>query len=266
MNWKNLLNAGRRKSSETSRTGGNQPASSDGEHRTPFERDFDRILFSTPVRRLADKTQVFPLEKHDSVRTRLTHSHEVSNLARSIGTRLVAQTDIFSDIEQPLRTVPPLLAAAGLAHDLGNPPFGHQGENAIRSWFKDRRESGIFTGIEQEKHTSDFLVFEGNAQMLRLLTKLQLKSDDYGLDLTYATLATLLKYPTSSWDSKAADKAKAPTSFGASVPSALSAKKPGFFASEEAIIAQIWEMTHLARKVREQPSGMPYQMASFTRA
>src|SRR4051812_16777960 len=90
--------------------------------RTPFEQDYDRLLFSTPVRRLADKTQVFPLERNDSVRTRLTHSHEVSNLARSIGTRLV-RTDptIFGDDEGIRNAAPVILGAVGLAHDLGNP-------------------------------------------------------------------------------------------------------------------------------------------------
>ena len=113
-----------------------------GKDRAEIERDYDRILFSAPIRRLADKTQVFPMETNDSIRTRLTHSHEVSNLARSIGIRLafIHQTEIFGHDAHELRvqrTVPALLAAAGLAHDLGNPPFGHQGELSIRRWFKD---------------------------------------------------------------------------------------------------------------------------------
>lgn len=100
-----------------------QPSVSDArtkDERTAFEHDYDRLLFSTPVRRMADKTQVFPLEPNDSVRTRLTHSHEVSNLARSIGSRLVRTSpDVFGN-EQSAAAAPVILAAVGLAHDLGN--------------------------------------------------------------------------------------------------------------------------------------------------
>lgn len=107
--------------------------------RNDIERDHDRILFSTPFRRLGDKTQVFPLESIESIRTRLTHSYEVANLARSIGIQLAATyaSDLPSDA---IRTIPAALAAVGLVHDLGNPPFGHQGEQSIRSWFKKNRE------------------------------------------------------------------------------------------------------------------------------
>ena len=172
--------------------------------RTESERDFDRILFSTPTRRLGDKTQVFPLEKNESVHTRLTHSHEVSNLARSIGTHLInsplgkriieeagARNPKLSEPDVK-RAVPAILAAAGLAHDLGNPPFGHQGELAIRSWVnsKDRE---IFSVSERQEarigaegrdrvirdlealsspHREDFRRFEGNAQTLRTLARL----------------------------------------------------------------------------------------------
>ena len=164
-----------------------------GVGRQEMERDYDRVLFLAPTRRLADKTQVFPMEVNDSVRTRLTHSHEVSNLARSIGTRLVYnhRHEVFGEEMQnaPLeRLVPPMLAAVGLAHDLGNPPFGHQGEKAIRKWFKDHNHEKF------EPH-SDFLQFDGNGQTFRLLTKLQILRDEYGLNLTCGSLAALLKYP-----------------------------------------------------------------------
>src|ERR1043165_4098413 len=118
MDWTKLLSDERRKP--------HKPNPS--EFRTEHERDHDRILFCTPVRRLADKTQVFPLEKNDSVRNRLTHSHEVSNLARSLGVRLIrTETTVFGDSDDIRQAVPVILASAGLAHDLGNPPFGHQG-------------------------------------------------------------------------------------------------------------------------------------------
>src|ERR1041384_5817032 len=108
----------------TSRRTKGRPAGPD-DRRTEFEKDYDRLLFSTPVRRLADKTQVFPLERNDSVRTRLTHSHEVSNLAKSIGTRLIrSDATVFGGDPDAREAAPQILATVGLAHDLGNPPFG----------------------------------------------------------------------------------------------------------------------------------------------
>ncbi len=116
LDWESLLNEKRRKPSAP---GGASKGPAHHEHRTELERDFDRILFSAPVRRLADKTQVFPLERNDSVRTRLTHSHEVANLARSVGVALCAGD--LEGLAGPTiaRNVPALLGAAGLAHDLG---------------------------------------------------------------------------------------------------------------------------------------------------
>ncbi len=135
LDWLDLLNSQRRKGKAAGRA--HEPRL--GEDRTEHERDHDRILFSTPVRRLQDKTQVFPLERNDSVRTRLTHSHEVANMARSMGTTLAfvhGEALGFTAAVEPLRNVPALLEAIGLAHDLGNPPFGHQGETAIQTWMK----------------------------------------------------------------------------------------------------------------------------------
>jgi len=233
MDWKQLLNDVRRKDKdkfiekiETQKK---------DESRTELERDYDRILFSTPVRRLADKTQVFPLEINDSVRTRLTHSHEVSNLSRSIGVELVFNTDIVPEDLCPKRNVPALLAAIGLAHDLGNPPFGHQGENAIRKWFRDK-EDVIFSGSElSQAMKNDFLNFEGNAQTFRLVTRLQVVDDDYGMNLTYGTLASLLKYTVPS------DKIN---------EDVASRKKFGFFQSEIDIANDVWRETGLSEGVR----------------
>jgi dGTPase len=130
-NWSELLNLCRRK--DEARQKSISPSAK--EARTEAERDYDRILFSTPVRRLADKTQVFPLERNDSVRNRLTHSFEVSNLARSIGTTLAFNHGIADNVQDSKRNIPAICAAIGLVHDLGNPPFGHQGESAIQYWF-----------------------------------------------------------------------------------------------------------------------------------
>ncbi|WCL51027.1 dGTP triphosphohydrolase [Leptospira sp. GIMC2001] len=214
--WKKLMNDERRKTKD-----------SEIKNRTEIERDYDRILFSTPVRRLADKTQVFPLEKNDSIRTRLTHSHEVSNLARSIGTILAYEHHEELKLPEDFnykRNLPALLATIGLAHDLGNPPFGHQGEKAIQSWFKDNK-SKMSSLNKREKN--DFLLFEGNAQTFRLLTRLQILDDDYGLNLTFATLASIIKYPLDSYCfTKKKTKGKI-------------FKKHGYFYSEKEIVEEV---------------------------
>lgn len=234
MDWKKLLNSERRKDKAKVKTGDTSSKALGVEDRTELERDYDRILFSTPVRRLADKTQVFPLERNDSVRTRLTHSHEVSNLARSIGIALAFNDKVWGQDEQPRRDVPALLAAVGLAHDLGNPPFGHQGENAIQSWFKSKPEllnDNSLTCAMKE----DFLRFEGNAQTLRLLTRLQLINDEFGLNLTYATLGALMKYPCPS------DRVN---------KAVVARKKHGFFQSEKDIVEDVWASTGLGEGIR----------------
>ncbi len=221
--WKKLLNSKRRKP--------DIPTKLVDDTRTQIERDFDRILFSTPVRRLADKTQVFPLDKNDSVRTRLTHSHEVSNLARSLGTALVFHDNIASIVPESQRNIPALLAAVGLAHDLGNPPFGHQGESAIQSWFIEHEDVVLGPLKNNTQWVEDFKKFEGNAQGFRLLTKLQLLNDNFGLDLTYSVLAALIKYPTSSNQTDEKKVAK---------------KKHGFFASEQHIVEEVLRETGLS--------------------
>lgn len=225
LSWDKLLNQTRRKELH-----GSRESSGTGMGRTECERDYDRILFATPTRRLADKTQVFPMEEHDSVRTRLTHSHEVSNLARSIGVKLAFEypQQVFGPNHEQLqvaRNVPAMLAAVGLAHDLGNPPFGHQGEIAIQQWFKDRNEERQFD--------VDFLEFDGNAQTFRLLTRLQVLNDRYGLNLTLGTLAALVKYPSI---------------YGSETKGGF--KKYGIFQSEKAIIEDVWRETGLRPGMR----------------
>ena len=225
LSWDKLLNQARRKELH-----GPNESMGTGAGRTEFERDYDRILFATPTRRLADKTQVFPMEENDSVRTRLTHSHEVSNLARSIGVRLAFEhsEQVFGSDHEKLqvkRNVPSLLAAVGLAHDLGNPPFGHQGEIAIQQWFG---ESKIGQDID-----IDFREFDGNAQTFRLLTRLQVLNAKFGLNLTLGTLAALLKYPSV---------------YGSVNKGGF--KKFGVFQSEAQIIKEVWEHTGLREGIR----------------
>lgn len=212
MHWKHLLSNARRKSlpkykiatqsdTEIPKT---LKAQASPEWRSQLERDYDRLLFAAPTRRLADKTQVFPLDRNDSVRTRLTHSHEVANFARGMGIRLTFELkeEIFGEeIEerQATRDVPALLAAIGLAHDLGNPPFGHQGEAAMRAWFERNLKPLVEkSDIADKKIFNDFFHFDGNSQTFRLVTKLQILNDNFGLNLTCGTLAALIKYPVSS--------------------------------------------------------------------
>ncbi|KAA0268937.1 MAG: deoxyguanosinetriphosphate triphosphohydrolase [Rhodocyclaceae bacterium] len=225
LDWNKLLCPARRKE-----LAGVSSSMGTAANRTEIERDYDRILFATPTRRLADKTQVFPMEENDSVRTRLTHSHEVSNLARSIGVRLAFDyaQEVFGSQHESLgvkRNVPSLLAAVGLAHDLGNPPFGHQGEIAIQQWFCQ-----TFQG---EMIDEDFAQFDGNAQTFRLLTRLQVLNDQFGLNLTIATLAALIKYPSV---------------FGSGEKHGF--KKYGVFQSEAEIIEDIWHHSGLRAGVR----------------
>ena len=202
-----------------------------GVGRQELERDYDRILFCTPTRRLANKTQVFPMEENAAIRNRLTHSHEVSNLARSIGVRIAFDNaqQVFGDDHEKLqvnRNVPALLAAVGLAHDLGNPPFGHQGEVAMQEWFVEKQDKTI-------EHHDDFLRFDGNPQTFRLLTRLQVLNDEFGLNLTVATLAALMKYP-SFHDSKEHG----------------GFKKFGIFESEKSIASEVWNETGLQEGMR----------------
>jgi dGTPase len=226
MDWKTLLNKDRRR-----------PSTNPGDHRAEFERDWDRTIFSTPVKRLQDKTQVFPLDPNDAVRTRLTHSLEVSSVARGLGMAVGKWLLDENIIERGMeRAIEAIAATCGLVHDIGNPPFGHSGEDAIRYWFETRfKVVGGHQGKpptdpllailgNREQLVSDFRNFEGNAQALRLLTKLQILADYYGLNLTYGTLSASCKYIAPSNGLSGDDHAYS---------------KPGYFASEEDIVNEI---------------------------
>lgn len=185
MDWTQLLNA--------NRLGGRPLKDESG--RTAFLRDHDKIIFSGAFRRLARKTQVHPLATNDHVHNRLTHSLEVSCVGRTLGIRVgeklqqqgllpagTAATDL-GDIVQ----------SACLAHDIGNPPFGHTGERAIRAWFCDHGKLFIETLPAHQQR--DFTLFEGNAQGFHIVTQSEYYLFEDGMRLTYATLGTFLKYP-----------------------------------------------------------------------
>lgn len=175
--------------------------------RTEFQRDYHRIIGSASFRRLQDKTQVFPLDKSDFVRTRLTHSLEVSSYAKSLGQSCfsyIIDKKLDPDVNNEVKNAAcNILECAGLIHDIGNPPFGHFGEKVIRAWFKNNIDTIKFNDCEissilTDQMKKDLLNFEGNAQALRLLTKLHYLVDENGMHLTYALLNTIIKYPVSS--------------------------------------------------------------------
>ena len=153
------------------------------------------------------KTQVFPLDKSDFIRTRLTHSLEVSSLGKSLGQNIGENILKFRRnsgfTPQMKEDISHILECAGLIHDIGNPPFGHFGEIAIREWFAGNLPRLSFCGrrvedMLSEQMKQDFYHFEGNAQALRLVTKLHYLVDEHGMNLTYALLNTIIKYPVPS--------------------------------------------------------------------
>lgn len=164
--------------------------------RTAFQKDVDRIIFSSAFRRLQDKTQVFPLAQNDYVRTRLTHSLEVSSVGRSLGT-LVGKhiTTGYHLTHITAEDFGSIVAAACLAHDIGNPPFGHFGEEAIRDFFTDQDTGKAICNKVSPDERDDLQRFEGNAQGFRILTRLQNPDVPGGMQLTYATLGAFTKYP-----------------------------------------------------------------------
>ena len=159
--------------------------------RSAFEQDFDRIIFSHPFRRLQDKTQVHPLPDDDFVHTRLTHSLEVSSVGRSLG-KMVGQVilDRYNLDKFTLHDFGAIVGAAALCHDIGNPPFGHSGEEAISEFYRHGQGSSYVSYLSADQQ-EDLRNFEGNAQGFRLLNKKSYQ----GLQLTSATLAAFTKYP-----------------------------------------------------------------------
>lgn len=191
--------------------------------RDPFENDYGRLISSSPIRRLQDKTQVFPLESSDYIRTRLTHSLEVSYIGGSIGNSIEKYViDEKKDLPEIYRgQISSLLRCSGLVHDLGNPPFGHFGESAIQDFFKDYFEKNPKIDLAEDEKT-DFLHFDGNVQTFRILRRLHFFKDENSFNLTYPTLASVIKYPSSSKDGNLKKTTKE-----------IRKKKYGYFKSEE---------------------------------
>lgn len=199
--------------------------------RSEFEKDFDRIVFSSSFRRLQDKTQVIPLPVSDFVHTRLTHSFEVSSVGRSlgkiVGSEIIKRNKLSAAITE--NEISNIAASACLAHDIGNPPFGHSGEDAIRNYFINLGGKYFKDKINDEDKWADLINFEGNANGLRMLTHDNLNASGE-IRLTYSTLAAFTKYPTKA-NKNPGDIATA---------NRISHKKFGYFISEKEIFEKIF--------------------------
>ncbi|MVZ64975.1 deoxyguanosinetriphosphate triphosphohydrolase [Sphingobacterium sp. DK4209] len=196
--------------------------------RSEFQRDYDRLIFSSPFRRLQNKTQVFPLPGVVFVHNRLTHSLEVASVGRSLGRlvyNLLKKKHPNIDQEAPfLQEVGNIISAACLSHDLGNPAFGHSGEAAISTFFTDGKGLKYQEMVSKEQW-ADLTHFEGNANALRILTHAFNGKDPKGFALTYTSLASIVKYPCSAIDGH--------------VKGSHHRKKYGFFDSEKGGFEQI---------------------------
>lgn len=187
MNWDQLLS--------TKRLGLEHYHKPDSQSRTEFQRDYDRIIFSSSFRRLQNKTQVFPLPGRIFVHNRLTHSLEVASVGRSLGNEVWLK--INEKRQNPIPDLSGIISAACLVHDLGNPPFGHSGEKVISAFFKEHPDEEFRKGFS-DAEWNDLTNFEGNANAFRLLTHQFEGKRSGGFVMTYATLAATVKYPYNS--------------------------------------------------------------------
>lgn len=224
MNWEQLLSL--RRNGDTNKRLRNEQ----DETRLGFDVDYDRIIFSSAFRSLQDKTQVIPLSKTDFVHTRLTHSLEVSVVGRSLGRlagkKILEKHPYLSEIHgYKFNDFGAIVAAAALAHDIGNPPFGHSGEKSIGEYFKTGNGQ-VFKGQLSAKEYQDIIDFEGNANGFKLMTQ-DRAGVSGGLRLSYATLGAFMKYPKESLPKKPSKH--------------IADKKFGFFQTEKD------EFTNVAR-------------------
>lgn len=223
----------------------------------PFESDYFRIVTSAPMRRLQDKTQIFPQEKSDFVRRRLTHSIEVGAIGRRLGWMVedkLKEQGVLGEkyagvYEHSLASI---LETAGLVHDIGNPPFGHFGETTIQTFFvhlqdycANDKAFNQFKMMSKEKQ-QDFLHFDGNVQGLRILRHLGLSADDNSFNLTMPTLAAIIKYPYSSTKGNKDPKSK--ENKGKQI--AHSQEKFGYFHSEAATYNTIYDKLSMKKNQR----------------
>lgn len=227
MNWENLLSLQKFGDKEK------RLRKEEAETRLAFDMDYDRVVFSSAFRSLQDKTQVIPLSKTGFVHTRLTHSIEVSvvgrSLGRSVGNFLLTKYPHLRELGYQINDFGAIVAAAAVAHDIGNPPFGHSGEKAISEFFQSSKGLTIKHLITEKEYT-DLCNFEGNANGFRILTESRPGAEG-GLRLSYATLGAFMKYPKESLPIR-------PTKN-------IADKKYGFFQSEKAFFQEVAQTLQL---------------------
>ncbi|MBU2922568.1 deoxyguanosinetriphosphate triphosphohydrolase [Winogradskyella psychrotolerans] len=249
MNWEQLLSL--KRFGDTNK----RLRKEQDETRLGFEVDYDRIIFSSEFRGLQDKTQVIPLSKTDFVHTRLTHSLEVSVVGRSLGRKvgqllLKKHPHLESVHGYTINDFGAIVAAAALAHDIGNPPFGHSGEKAIGAYFKNGKGSK-FKELLTEKEYQDLCDFEGNANGFKILTESR-EGRAGGLRLSYATLGAFMKYPKESLPKK-------PTNH-------IVDKKYGFFQSEKEMFIDVASELGLSKRGNDYLSFQRHPLAFLVEA
>jgi dGTPase len=221
MQWDRLLNPGRLC----------RPDFAEAPGRPAYLQDYDRILFSEPFRRLAQKTQVHPLYEHDHVHHRMIHSLETASVGRSLGTmagQAMLEEGYISEVQREV--IAGTIQAACLLHDIGNPPFGHSGEDSIGQWFATQFQQGRgVAGLIPKAQQSEFEAFEGNAQGFRIAARLEMARREGGMRLSYATLGAFMKYPCTA-EAKQMNE-----------PGYVGLKKFGVFQSEAALFAEVAE-------------------------
>ena len=229
--------------------------------RSAFSKDADRIIYSSAFRRLQDKTQVHPFPETDYIRTRLTHSLEASSVGRSLGIAvgdyvLNKHKDVFASAQINPAHFGVIVETACLAHDLGNPPFGHAGEDAIRHWFRKGPGADLLTTSAQltDEEQFDLQYFEGNAQGFRVLTRLQGWREEGGLQLSCATLGAFMKYPMGSIVVKSGEETRKPR------------EKFGYFKQDREAFATIAKAVGLLEHLTEQGRWSRHPLALLVEA
>lgn len=240
MEWEKLL------SNETLALREEQPSYFAKYPMEDLEKDYKAIISSAAFRRLQDKTQVFPLDKSDFVRTRLTHSLEVSTIARQLGIMVTKKKEEQRDSsltrgmkdEKIANKIPSALSCAGLLHDIGNPPFGHFGEVVIGEWYEKEFKKSAFqykgreiAQLLSDRMKKDLCNFEGNAQALRILSRIRNKAVSHEINLTSGVISALIKYPTDS------------VSVGSHGDSDIRKHKLGYYLAEEKSFKEISQET-----------------------
>lgn len=219
MEWKKLLSK--------KRIGDPHPAIKASFGRTEFQVDIDRIIFSSVFRRMSKKTQVHPLAPNDHIHNRLTHSLEVARVGAALGQALGHSSKISLPEDILPSDIGNIVHAACLAHDMGNPPFGHAGESSIKNWFSSYGDKILEHSALEQSYKDDLFHFDGNAQGFRIITQTDNHVFAGGQRLTAATLGTFLKYPWTTKENK---------------------KKFGAFVSEYNILKNVAEETGLIPK------------------